>query len=206
MSKQRKVLVRRIDEEAYTGSLVRLLTAAAATLGSLIWLWTVITTALRPTGVPGAHRSTLDLHPTILVSFILIGIAAAALAGWSLKSRLAWTGATLVWLGALVFAINVAFVLTTGDDAPVWPTHYLGIFVVALGSTTLGAAILRARAMPTAVALALIAAAPILLFSQMQNARVLLWLPLGGGWLAVGLLMAWRSGSGSGASATPVQS
>ncbi len=133
MSKQSKGLVRRISKEASTGSLVRLLIAAAATLGGLIWSWTVITTALRPVGVPGAHRSTLDLHPTILVAFILIGVAATALAGWILKSRLAWAGATLVWLGALVFAINVAFVLTTGDDAPVWPTHYLGIFVVASG-------------------------------------------------------------------------
>ena len=205
MAKQRTALVRRLEAEAATGSLVRLLTAAAATLGGIIWSWTVITTALRPVGVPGAHRSTLDLHPTILVAFILMGVAATALAGWRLKSRLAWTGATLVWLGALVFAINVAFVLTTGDDAPVWPTHYLGIFVVGLGSTIVGVAILRARVMPAAVALVLIAAAPILLFSQMQNARVLLWLPLGGGWLAVGLLLAWRSESGSGASATSVQ-
>ena len=204
MSKQRTALVRWFSEGASPGSAVRLLTAAAATLGGLIWSWTVITTALRPVGVPGAHRSTLDLHPTILVAFILIGIAATTLAGWSLKSRLAWTGATLVWLGALVFAINVAFVLTTGDDAPVWPTHYLGIFVVALGSTILGTAILRARAMPTAIALVLIAAAPILPFSQMQDARVLLWLPLGGGWLALGLLLARRSGPG--ASTTPVQS
>ncbi len=192
MSKQRKAVVSRIYDEAYTGSSVELLAAAAATLGGLIWSWTVITTALRPVGVPGAHRSTLDLHPTILVSFILIGVAATVLAGWILKRRLAWTGAALVWLGALIFAINVAFVLTTGDDAPVWPTHYLGIFVVALGSAIVGTAIFRARAMPAAVALVLIAAAPILSFSQMQNSRVLLWLPLGVGWLAVGLLMAWR--------------
>ncbi len=205
MSKQHKLRVRRVSEEAYTGSLVGLLAAVPATLGGLIWSWTVITTALRPVGVPGAHRSTLDLHPTILVSFILFGVAATMLAGWFLKSRGAWTGATLVWLGALIFAVNVAFVLMTGDDAPVWPTHYLGIFVVGLGSSILGAAIFRAKVMPTAVTLVLIAAAPILLFSQMQTSRVLLWLPLGVGWLAVGFLMTRRSGTGSGTSATLVQ-
>ncbi len=192
MSEQNKPVIPGFNAEVTRQSVPGLLTGIAATLGGLIWSWTVIVTALRPVGVAGAHRSTLDLHPTILVSFVLLGVAATALARSTLKRRSAWTGAALVWLGTMMFSVNVAFVLATGDDAPVWPTHYLGIFIVALGSSLLGVAILRSRVMPAAVGLLMIAALLVLPLSQMQDSRVWLWLPLGVAWLLVGLLSVQR--------------
>ncbi len=152
--------------------LTDLMIALAASLGGFVWSWTVIITALRPAGVPGAHRSTLDLHPTILVAFILMGAATNAIAAWKIRSRPARTAAMFVWFGTLIFAVNVTFILTTGDDAPVWPTHYLGIFVVALGSSILGPAMARASTASLVIPILLIAAVLVLPFSQMQDARV----------------------------------
>ena len=184
----------RIFGQVKLGS-ARLLIGIAAILGGLIWSATVILTALRPVGVPGAHRSTLDLHPTILVSFILMGIAGTALTRIGPKTLPVRSGVALLWLGVMMFSVNVAFILATGDDAPVWPTHYLSILCVALGTSILGIVISRARTVPSWVGMVMVAASAVLPFSHMQDWRVLLWLPLGMGWLAVGLLMRWRRGS-----------
>ncbi len=188
MREQNKLSGFRVRGQFNHGATGDLLIGVAAMLGSVIWFWTVIVTALRPVGVPGAHRSTLDLHPTILVSFVLMGAAAIAMAAWKLKSKLAWAAVIVIWLGVLIFSVNVAFVIVTGDDAPVWPTHYLGIFVVALGSSILGTTLVRTRTMSVAVSLIFIAAVLVLPLSQMQDRRVLLWLPLGVAWLVVGLI------------------
>jgi hypothetical protein len=86
------------------------------------------------------------------------------------------------------------FILATGDDAPVWPTHYLSILCVALGTSILGFVLSRARTVPPWVGVMTVAASAVLPFSHMQDWRVLFWLPLGMGWLAVGLLTLWRRG------------
>lgn len=132
MPEQNKVWVLRKYGQFNPGVTGNLLIGVAAMLGRVIWSWTVITTALWPIGVLGAHRSTLGLHPTILLSFFMIGTAATAMVAWKLTSKAAWIASTVNRLGVLIFVVNVAFVLTTGDDAPVWPTHYLGIFAVPL--------------------------------------------------------------------------
>jgi hypothetical protein len=150
-------------------------------------------TALRPVGVPGAHRSTLDLHPIILVSFILMGIAASFIAKVVQKSWILRSGLSLVWLGAFLFSINVMFILATGDDAPVWVTHYSSIFFVALGTAFLGIALFRTGDLQGTIAIVMILATVALFFSQMQDSRVLFWLPLGIAWFLIGLVGSRRT-------------
>lgn len=81
-----------------------------------------------------------------------------ALASDLRPSRLAWTGVGVSWIAVALFSVNVAVVLATGDDAPVWPTHYAAFFFMALGVSLLGVAALRARALPLAVGVAMIVA------------------------------------------------
>ena len=101
--------------------------------------------------------------------------------GWLAPSSL-----PLIWLGVVLFGVNVAFILATGDDGPVWPTHYSSILLVALGTTLLGVGLNRAGAVRSGAAALTVLATGVLPFSQMQDARVLLWLPLGLAWLALG--------------------
>lgn len=163
------------------------LAAAAAIVAGLIWVATIVITALRPIGYPGAHRSTLDLHPLILVAFVLMAWSTTALASDLRPSRLAWTGVGVSWIAVALFSVNVAVVLATGDDAPVWPTHYAAFFFMAVSMSLLGVAALRARALPLAAGIAMIVAPLPMPLGNMQDDRVLLWLPLGVGALALGI-------------------
>ena len=78
---------------------MRKLAAAAAIVGGLIWVSSVVITALRPIGHSGVARSTLDLDPVILVAFVLMAWSATALASDLQPSRVAWTGAAVSWIG-----------------------------------------------------------------------------------------------------------
>ncbi|MGH2451890.1 MAG: hypothetical protein ACRDGE_11615 [Candidatus Limnocylindria bacterium] len=171
---------------SHTMPAVREFAAGAAVVGGLIWIATVVMTALRPIGLAGAHRSTLDLHPTILVAFVLMALAATKLASELGASRLAWAGAVGSWIAVALFSVNVAVVLATGDDASVWLTHYSSFFLMALGLGLLGVAVLRRRAAPASLAIAMIAPPILMPLGQMQDDRVLLWLPLGLASIALG--------------------
>ena len=168
---------------------MRKLAAAAAIVGGLIWVSSVVITALRPIGHSGVARSTLDLDPVILVAFVLMAWSATALASDLQPSRVAWTGAAVSWIAVALLGVNVAVVLATGDDAPVWPTHYAAFFFMALGMSLLGVAALRVRALPLAAGIAMIVAPLPMPLGNMQNDSVLLWLPLGVGSLAAGIAM-----------------
>lgn len=171
---------------------MRELAGTAAIVGGLIWMTTVIQTALRPEGVPGWHRSTLDLHPLMLVAFVLIASAATKLASDLRPGRLAWAGAAVTWLGVAVFSVNVAFILATGDDRVVWPTHYGGFFVVALGLAVLGLAALRRRVIAAGLAAVMLAPPVLMPFGNAQDERVLLWLPLGFASVTLGIAVLAR--------------
>lgn len=166
--------------------------AGAAIVGGLVWISTVVITALRPIGHVGAARSTLDLHPTILVAFVLMAWSATALASNLRPSRTAWGGAAASWLAVVLFSVNVAVVLATGDDAPVWLTHYSAFLFMELGMTLLGLAVLRRRAAPVIAAIAMIAPLVVMPLGNMQDDRVLLWLPLGLASLALGIVLVSR--------------
>ncbi|MEX2046882.1 MAG: hypothetical protein WEE03_06940 [Chloroflexota bacterium] len=172
---------------------MRRVAAAAAIVGGLIWCATVLITALRPAGYAGSYRSTLDLHPTILVAFALIALAATILASDLQPSRLAWVATGICWIGLALLSVNVAFVIATGDDAPVWPTHYGAFFAMALGLAFLGIAALRCRAIRAVAGILMIVPPLVMPAGNMQDDRVLLWLPLGAAALALGTVLVRRS-------------
>ena len=172
--------------------------ATGAALGGVIWIGTVVITAMRSEGAYGSYRSTLDLHPLVLVAFVLMAAAATRLASEMGPSGLAWSGAATVWIGVALFSVNVAFILATGDDAPAWPTHYAGFFLMAVGIALVGVAALRRKTTSPALAVPMIAAPVIMPLGNAQDDRVLLWLPLGLASLAMGLvLVARRRASGA---------
>jgi hypothetical protein len=107
---------------------------------------TVVILALRPLGSAGAARSSLDLHPVILVAFFLMASSATAFARDLTSSRLAWTRRGNIVDSRRAVSVNVGFVLATVDDASVWPTHYSAFFFMALGFALVGIAGLRRRA------------------------------------------------------------
>jgi heme exporter protein D len=168
---------------------VHRLAVAAALVGGAVWTATVLLTALRPVGSSGAARSTLDLHPTILVSFVLMASSATAFASYLRPSKVAWAGIAASWLAVALFSVNVAVVVGTGDDAPVWPTHYASFFFMALAMALLGIAGLQHRAVPAAAAFAMIPPPMLMPFGNMQDGRVMLWLPLGIASLALAILL-----------------
>lgn len=170
---------------------MRRVAAVAAIVGGLIWCATVLITALRPAA--GSYRSTLDLHPTILVAFALIALAATILASDLQPSRLAWGAAAVCWVGCALFSVNVAFILATGDDAPVWPTHYGAFFAMAFGLALLGIAAFRRRAVPAVAGILMIVPPLVMPAGSGQDDRVLLWLPLGAAALALGTVLVRRS-------------
>lgn len=171
---------------------MRHLAAVAAVVGGLMWTATVVMTALRPVGTSWMYRSTLDLHPTILVAFVLMASAATKLAWDFGASRLARAGTMGSWIAVALLSVNVAFVLATGDDAPVWLTHYASFLAMALGLGLLGLAVLRRRAAPKVVAIAMVVPLFLMPLGQMQDDRALLWAPVGLASIALALVLASR--------------
>lgn len=169
---------------------MRNVATGAAIIGGLVWITTVLITALRPVGQPGAHRSTLDLHPTILVAFVLMAWAATSLALSLRPSLIAWAGSAVSWIAVALFSVNVAVVLATGDDAPVWLTHYSAFFLISLGMALLGFSALRKRVISVIAAIVMIAPPLLMPLGNMQDHRVLLWLPLGPASVALGIVLA----------------
>lgn len=169
---------------------MRNVATGAAIIGGLVWITTVLMTALRPVGQPGAYRSTLDLHPTILVAFVLMAWAATSLALRLQPSIIAWAGSAVSWLAVALFSVNVAVLLATGDDAPVWRTHYSAFFSMALGMALLGFAALRKRVIPVIAAIVMIAPPLLMPVGNNQDHRVLLWLTLGLASVALGIVLA----------------
>lgn len=171
---------------------MRAFAVAGAALGGVIWIVTVVITAMRSEAAYGGYRSTLDLHPLMLVAFVFMAAAATRLASEMCPSGLASSGAATAWIGVALFSVNVAFILATGDDAPVWPTHYAGFFLLALGIALVGVAALRRGTTSPALAVPMIAAPVMMPLGNAQDDRVLLWLPLGLASLAMGLVLVSR--------------
>ncbi len=162
---------------------MRPLLVALAGLGGALWTWTVVRIAVRPWDAALGYRPTLDLHPTMLASFVLIALAATL---WTrARGRLGVAAIAVAWFGVVLMAVNVAFIITYETDEVVWPTHYFAIFLVALATTLLGAAALRERSVHPGVAMLMLAAGPAALFANVQDDRIWLLLPLGASWLGV---------------------
>ena len=168
--------------------------AGAASLGGAVWSVHALLLAARPEGCIAAacgtraHRPSEDLAWLLLVAVMLIAVSAGLVAARAPRRGrgLLWSGTGLVAAGAVLLAVGI-MVNATGHDSPLWWLHdsdALGRFLPVLGGVLTGAGLLRGRILPRWAGLALVAGAIFSFGFNVQNARVLLVLPLGLAWVA----------------------
>lgn len=168
--------------------------AFAASVGGLILAGVAAAAAARPEGSSGAYRQTDDLGPYVLVSVVLIAIAAAALSRSGLaRGTSGLVGASLSGLGTAAVLVVLAYAAATGSLGSLWWVLFLGFLLVVAGSVMTGAALAAARTIPAPTAYTLIATALAFLFFNTEDARAWLGLPFGLAWSWVGLTVLLRS-------------
>jgi hypothetical protein len=169
----------------------------AALVGGVLWIIVTILTALHPEGciteacdLPGSSMregTALDGLLAIASLFSLayaVGafVARARAAGGF--GKLGQVGTTAMVAGVAVLAAGgIAQALSFGGDVPYVVT---GVLALDVGTLLLGVAILRAPVLPRWAGLLLVIGALALLPANYQNARVLLGVPFGLAWVAVG--------------------
>ena len=166
----------------------------AAILGGLIWIVAAIITASKPRGCIGpaecdvmAMRDTSDVAPLLLLALLL---SAMGLARMFIRARN--TGRLDRWgqIGVVLCAAGVALlVLGMGLNAiseVFWALVPLGGLALVIGLALVGIGALRMEALPRWAAVLLVIGSLGMLGSNDQNAQVLMAIPFGIGWLAVG--------------------
>jgi hypothetical protein len=180
----------------------------AALLGGALWIAGCVLTATRPEGcvgdacdLPGrsmregtAVDAGLLLASMLLIGFGLVGLVLRARTGGRF-GRLGRIGAVLAG-GALATLAGAGLIQAVffAGDFPLMPWFVIpGVLALILGVLLIGVAVLRARVLPRWVGGLLIVGALALLGFNDQDARVLLGVPFGMAWIAVGLVP--RAGS-----------
>jgi hypothetical protein len=172
---------------------------AAAMVGGLLWSLFAVLASLRPVGciaetcAQRPMRDTTDLAPLMIAAalFLLVGFIGLVV-HVRRTGRLAWLMklgmlVALAGAGVLAVALFVQAVFFAGDF-PAMPTLVIpGGVALALGVLTVGFAVLRL--MPRWVGILLVAGATALIAANDQDARVLLYIPFGLSWTAVGWML-----------------
>ncbi len=175
----------------------------AAMLGGTLWVIATVIHASKPRGCiaeecafrPMRESGALDGILTLL-SVLLLAVGAVGLVTLVRRSgRFGRAGKAGVLIGAvgaalLVIATLIQVIFFGGDDFPLWPAFVIpGLLAIAAGLVFLGVAILRSRVLPRWTAALLIIGALAMLGANEQTARVLLTIPLGVAWVAVGYVL-----------------
>ena len=179
---------------------------ALAVFGGGIWTLHALWLSARPEGcvradcwLPGAsNRPSEDLAWVFLLSVTALAVAVSRLAGGPPASGrgLFRAGAALLWLGAVLLAAGIAVNAALPGDSPLWWLHdtdSLGRLVPVAGALLTGVGGRRAGGPLRWSGSALIAAALVSLPFNAQDDRVLLSVPLGLAWLALGISWAMRN-------------
>ncbi|MCF6743452.1 hypothetical protein E9529_04030 [Blastococcus sp. KM273128] len=178
---------------------------AAAMLGGATWSLHAVWLSTRPGGcvgadcrVPGAsNRPSEDLAWLLLLSVVALGVAVSCLASGTSAAgrRPSRAGAVLLWAGAVLLAAGLAVNAVLVGDSPLWWLHdtdSLGRLVPVAGALLTGVGGLRAGGPSRWPGAALVVAALVALPFNAQDDRVLLSVPLGLAWLALGVSWAVR--------------
>lgn len=164
-----------------------------AILGGILWIVAAIITASKPRGCigpecdVGAMRDSSDVAPFLLLALLL---SAMGLAGMVIRTRNAgrldrWmqtsvalcaVGAALLVLGMVLSVISEVF----------WVLAPLGGLALVIGLALVGIVALRTGALTRWAAVLLVIGSLGMLGFNDQNAQVLMAIPFGIGWLAVG--------------------
>lgn len=171
----------------------------ATILGGALWTAGAVLTASKPRGCIGdecVFRPMREGGPLDATLFLLaVLLLAVGVAGLVIRARDAGRFGRSGKIGLVASAIGVAMLIISslvqavffGDDFPLMPYFVIpgGLALVA-GFLLLGLAILRARVLPRWAAALLIVGALAMLGVNDQNAQMLLAIPFGVAWVAVG--------------------
>lgn len=174
----------------------------AAMLGGALWIIGSVIHASKPRGCiaeecafrPMRESGALD-GILMLLSLLLFAVAVTGLVMLARRSgRFGVVGKIGVIIGGagVVLLLVASLVQSTffGGDFPLMPYFVIpGLLAMVVGLVFLGVAILRSRVLPRWTAALLIIGALAMLGANEQTSRVLLTIPLGAAWIAVGYVL-----------------
>ncbi len=174
----------------------------AAMVGGALWIVGTVIHASKPRGCiaeecafrPMRESGALD-GGLMLVSLLLFVAGAAGLVVLTRSigrfGRMGRTGSIIGALGAaLLVTSGLVQNIFFGGDFPLMPYFVIpGALALIAGVLLLGVAVLRAGVLPRWVAVLIIVGALLMLGANEQTARVLLTIPFGLAWVAVGYVL-----------------
>ena len=178
----------------------------AAMVGGALWVIGTLIHASKPRGCIAQECAFRPMRETgvldgilMLVSLLLFVAGAAGLVILARRAgrfgRLGNTGAAIGAVGdALLVVASLVQALFFSGDFPFMPDFVVpGVLALVAGVLVLGVAILRAGVLPRWAAVLIIVGALSMLGANEQTARVLLTIPFGLAWIAVGYVL-WSGG------------
>ncbi len=188
-------------EEISSSSIIRW-GGLAAMVGGVLWIVATIIHASKPRGCIAEEcafrpmRETSVLDGILMLGSLLLFVAGAAGLVIFARSagrfgRMGKTGAVIGAVGAALLVIaGVVQTLFFGGDFPLMPYFVIpGMLALIAGVLLFGVAILRAGVLPRWIAALIIVGALAMLGANEQTARVLLTIPFGVAWVAVGYVL-----------------
>jgi hypothetical protein len=166
----------------------------AAMLAGVLWVVPAIITAFKPRGCIGpeecdvmAMRDTSDLAPLLLLALMLsaVGLAGMVIRAWNTGrfDRLGQVSVALCAVGVMLLVLGMGL---NAISEVFWALVPLGGLALVIGLALVGIAALRMEALPRWAAVLLVIGSLGMLGFNDQNAQVLMAIPFGIGWVAVG--------------------
>lgn len=166
----------------------------AAMLGGLLWIVAAIITASKPRGCIGpaecdvmAMRDTSDVAPLLLLALLLsaVGLAGMVIRAWNTGrlDRLGQVSVALCAVGVILLVLGMGL---NAISEVFWALVPLGGLALVIGLALVGIGALRMEALPRWAAVLLVIGSLGMLGFNDQNAQVLMAIPFGIGWVAVG--------------------
>jgi hypothetical protein len=187
----------------------------AAMLGGTLWTIATVAHASKPRGCIAAECASRPMRESgaldgILTLLSVLLFAAGLVALVRSAGRFGRTGKAGAVIGAGGAAVLVIATLIQaiffGGDFPLMPYFVVpGLLAAVVGFLLAGIAILRSGVLPRWGAVLVIVGALAMLGANEQTARVLLMLPFGVAWVAVGYVLWTGAGASAGRSAARVR-
>lgn len=177
---------------------------AAGMLGGILWIGSAISTALKPIGCvadacyqPGrSMRESSALDGLLFIAALLLIMAGAT--GLLMRARATGRFGRMGRTALVVAATGITMIVGAGlaqeiffaGDFPLMPFFVIpGVLALIAGFALTGIHIIRTSALPRWAGAALTVGALAMLVFNDQDARVLMGIPLGLAWIAVGYVL-----------------
>ena len=186
-------------------------------LGGTLWSIATVVHASKPRGCIAAECATRPMRESdaldsilTLLSVLLFAVGAGLVALVRSAGRFGRTGNAGAVIGAGGAAVLVIATLIQaiffGGDLPLMPYFVVpGLLAAVVGFLLASIAILRSGVLPRWVAVLVMVGALAMLGANEQTARVLLMIPFGVAWVAVGYVLWTGAGAPTGRSAARVR-